>query len=95
MKLIIDIDVSLEEFKKIQTFNIKMMDSKITHKVYEAVQNGIPVSDITDEQISDAFQIAIANYWEEKSKYLTPPPTPAQCRDCSNEKGVKKNEIAN
>ena len=47
MKLIIDIDVSPEEFKKIQVFNIKMMDNKITHKVYEAVQRGIPVSDIT------------------------------------------------
>ena len=70
MKLIIDIDVSPEEFKKIQVFNIKMMNSKITHKIYEAVQNGIPVSDITNEQISKAFQTALAAYWEEKSKHL-------------------------
>lgn len=38
-----------------------------------------PFDNITDEQISDAFQIAIANYWEEMSKHLTPPPTSAQC----------------
>lgn len=37
---------------------------------------------ITDEQISDAFQVAIVNYWEEKSKYLTPPPSP--CCDPQN-----------
>ena len=82
MKLIIDIDLTPEEFKKIQVFNIKMMNSKITHKIYEAVQNGIPVSDITNEQISKAFQTALAAYLEEKSKHLTPPPTPAQCCDC-------------
>ena len=82
MKLIIDIDLTPEEFKKIQVFNIKMMNSKITHKIYEAVQNGIPVSNITNEQISDAIQTALAAYWEEKSKHLTPPPTPVQCCDC-------------
>lgn len=37
---------------------------------------------ITDEQISDAFQVAIVNYWEAKSKYLTPPPSP--CCDFKN-----------
>lgn len=40
MKIVIDLDVTPEEFKKIQVFNIKMMNSKITHKVYEAVQKG-------------------------------------------------------
>lgn len=86
MKLLIDIDVSPEEFKKIQIFNIKMMDSKITHKVYEAVQNGKPLFDMTPEQISDAFLNAINIYWEERSKYLTSPPEPAQCNNCPNEK---------
>lgn len=84
MKLIIDIDVTPEEFKKIQVFNIKMMNSKITYKVYEAVQNGIPVSNITNAQIGDAIQTALATYWEEKSKYLTPPPTPIQGKQYTN-----------
>ena len=85
MKLIIDIDVTPEEFKKIQVFNIKMMDRKITHKIYKAVQNGIPVfNNTTNEQIGNAIQLALATYFEEKSKCLTPPPTPVQCHDCSN-----------
>ena len=41
MKILIDLDVTPEDFKRIQVFNIKMMNNKITHKVYEAVQNGI------------------------------------------------------
>jgi len=94
MKLIIDIDVSPEEFKKIQVFNIKMMNSKITHKVYEAVQKGIPISDITNEQISNAFQLALAAYWEEKSKYLTPPPMPMRCCDCPNERSATESLIS-
>ena len=60
------------------------------NSIVGAITNGTPLPNITDEKISDAFQIAIANYWEEKSKYLTPPPTPAQCRDCSNEKGEEE-----
>lgn len=43
---------------------------------------------VTDEQISDAFQVAIASYWEEKSKYLTPPPVPC-CVDTRKKKGEK------
>ena len=43
---------------------------------------------ITNEQISDAFQVAIANYWEEKSKHLTPPPSPQlPCCDFKNKMG--------
>ena len=43
---------------------------------------------ITDEQISDAFQLAIVNYWESKSKYLTPPPSP--CCDCQTESLISR-----
>lgn len=54
-------------------------------------RSGIEMSKLTeeiDEQISDAFQVAIANYWEEKSKYLTPPPVPSvPCRDCKKKEG--------
>lgn len=48
--------------------------------IERAIANGKPFfNDITDEQISDAFMLAIANYWESKSKYLTSPPTPCNC----------------
>jgi hypothetical protein len=60
---------------------------------YDAIPEWCPlvqIPPITDEQISDAFQVAIANYWEEKSKYLTPPPVP-YC-DCKKKEG-EQNEI--
>lgn len=58
------------------------------YDIHTAIAQGRPFFDnITDEQISDAFMIAIANYWEQKSKYLTPIPTPC---DCPIKKEVKE-----
>ena len=81
MKRIIEVDENLICEGFVRNFTEEEKDVLIS-----AVRNSTPLPNITDEQISDAFQIAIANYWEEKSKYLTPPPTPAQCHNCPNEK---------
>lgn len=82
MKLIIDIPEEIMEYIK----NNGCLSVVYNDGVAKAIINGTPLPDITNEQISEAFQIAIANYWEEKSKHLTPPPTPAQCCDCPNKK---------
>ena len=80
MKIIIDIPKKTYEHIRSQGghghFNIQDNDNLTVTK---AIFNGKPLFDVTDEQISDAFQLAIANYWESKSKYLTPPPTPCNC----------------
>lgn len=74
MKLIIDIPE--EVYKNHTLLNyFKCYSEELDAIIYR----GKPLLDITDEQISDAFQLAIANYWESKSKYLTPPPTPCDC----------------
>lgn len=78
MKLIIDIPEDMYN-------DANILIVKDFPELKKIIANGKPLFDMTYEQISDAFLNAIANYWEEKSKYLTPPPTPAQCHDCSNE----------
>lgn len=78
MKLIIDIPEDMYN-------DANILIVKDLPELKKIIANGKPLIDVTYEQISDAFLNAIANYLEEKSKYLTPPPTPAQCHDCSNE----------
>ena len=86
MKIVIDIPE--DDYEYIKLLHEGLTDYQTTLKLYRAVKNGKPLPNITDEQISDAFQIAIANYWESKSKYLTPPPTPCDCP-------IKKKEADN
>jgi hypothetical protein len=77
MKLLIDIpEIAYEAFKEWHKNKVATVEQSI-------IANGTPLANITDEQISKAFQIAIANYWEEKSKHLTPPPTP--CYNCTTQ----------
>ena len=83
MKLIIDIEDILYEHIKTNSFGI------YNGGLYEAIRNGLPFADITDEQISDAFQIAIANYWAEKSKCLMPPPAPCD-PECQTESLISR-----
>lgn len=87
MKLIIEIPD--DEYKFIKDLQSLIIGGRgncrtIQRDVINAIKNGKPLANITDEQISDAFQLAIANYWDEKSKHLTPPPTPC---NCPNKKG--------
>lgn len=85
MKIVIDIDeIAYEAYKG----KPPMLGDAGMDMIAQAIANGTPLANITDEQISDAFQIAIANYWESKSKYLTPPPTPCDCP-------IKKKEANN
>ena len=81
MKLIIDIPEDMYN-------DANILIVKDFPELKKIIANGKPLVDVTDEQISDALSLlnAIANYREERSKYLTPPPTPAQCPDCPNEK---------
>ena len=90
MKLIIDIpDDDYKFIKEVQLYlSARRIGKTIERNVINAIKNGKPLPNITDEQISNAFQIAIANYWESKSKYLTPPPTPCDCP-------IKKKETEN
>lgn len=76
MKIMIDIPEEL--YKRVKTKYIPLPHD-FADVMDKAINNGTPLANITDEQISDAFQIAIVNYWESKSKYLTPPPTPCDC----------------
>lgn len=80
-KILIDIpDEDYKYIKELKFYYSGRRSSKtIERHVINAIKHGKPLLDITDEQISDAFQLAIANYWESKSKYLTPPPTPCDC----------------
>lgn len=81
MKIVIDIPEEDYKFiKDLQFYHSGRRSGKtIERNVINGIKNGKPLLNITDEQISDAFQIAIANYWESKSKYFTPPPTPCDC----------------
>lgn len=90
MKLIIDIPEEDYKFIKDLHFYIsgRRSGKTIERNVINGIKNGKPLPNITDEQIIDAFQIAIVNYWESKSKYLTPPPTPCDCP-------IKKQKEAN
>ena len=86
MKLIIDIpDKDYEFIKDAQIILGRRNCKQIEYNMINSIKNGIPVSNITNAQIGDAIQTALAAYWEEKSKHLTPQPTPAQCCDCPNE----------
>lgn len=90
MKIVIDIPEEIYKFIKISHFygSGRRNGKTIERHVINAIKQGKPLPNITDEQISDAFQIAIANYWETKSKYLTPPPIPCDCP-------IKKKEANN
>lgn len=109
MKIIIDISEKIYDTIMSDEMPTKEEMSVVVLSIYQ----GIPIIEesqteslisqyqrhnITDKQISDAFQIAIANYWEEKSKYLTAPPSPSSppssCCDCQNI-GEKKMEHNN
>lgn len=70
MKIAIDISEKIYD----TIMSDEMPTAEEMSVIITRIHQGIPLDNITDEQISNAFQIAIANYWEEKSKYLTPPP---------------------
>jgi len=80
-RIIIDIpDEDYKFIKELRFYNSGRRNyMAMEQRVINAIKRSKPLLDITDEQISDAFQIAIANYWKSKSKYLTQPPTPCDC----------------
>lgn len=89
MKIVVDIPEEL--YKHIKNDNVYYLEDG--EDLYTIVKNGKPLANITDEQISDAFQIAIANYWDEKSKHLTPPPLPCNCPIQENRNKNKRGDV--
>ena len=67
-KIVIDIpEEDYKYIKDLQFYNSGRRNyMAMEQRVINAIKHGKPLLDITDEQISDAFQIAIANYWESK-----------------------------